>query len=124
MAHNDFVAHCPLCGHDMIVTRLGCPQCGSSLEGKLTLPALARLPRELQDVAVVFLACRGNFREVEKELGVSYPTVSKKLDAVNLFLKALGAKEDSPKSRILRQVEAGELDVKAAIGLLKQQETG
>ena len=123
MLRNGLIPPCPVCGHEMLVTRLACPECESQLEGRLALPALARLPRELQDVAVVFLGCRGNFREVERELGISYPTVSKKLDAINLFLRAMGADEDSPKARILRQVDAGELGVKDAVELLKKQES-
>ena len=106
----------------MMVVQLACEECHSQLHGTFALPSLAKLPRELQDVALVFLRYRGNFREVERELRISYPTVSKKLDAINLFLQAMGAREDSVKARILRQVESGELGVREAVGLLKQQE--
>ncbi len=111
---------CPICGHGVMVTRITCPQCESELQGKFSVPVLARLPKELQDLALTFLRCRGNFREVERELGISYPTVSKKLDALNLFLEAMGSAEDSPKARILRQVDSGELPVREAVELLKQ----
>lgn len=85
------------------------------------MPSLARLPRELQDVALTFLRRRGNFREVEEDLGISYPTVSKKLDALNLFVEAMGTSEDSASARILRRVDSGELAVREAVELLKQQ---
>jgi hypothetical protein len=104
----------------MQVTELACQQCESHLSGKFCMPALARLPKELQQVAAIFLHCRGNFREVEEQLGISYPTVSKKLDAINLFLDAMGEKADSPKARILRQVDAGEIEVRQAVELLRQ----
>jgi hypothetical protein len=103
------------------VTRVTCPECLSELHGKFSVPSLARLPKELQDVAVTFLRRRGNFREVEEDLGISYPTVSKKLDAINLFLEAMGTAEDSPSARILRRVDSGELAVREAVELIRQQ---
>jgi hypothetical protein len=80
---------------------------------------LARLPKELQDIVEVFLRCRGNIKEVERELGISYPTVSKKLDVINLFLDVMG-QGDERKTRILRQLEAGELTAADAVRLLRQ----
>lgn len=123
MNQADSIPRCPICSHEMVVTHLLCPECESEVVGKLSLPKLARLPKDLQDVVVVFLQCRGNFREVERELGISYPTVSKKLDTVNLFLEAMVSEDDSPRARILRQLDAGELPFKEAVELLKKQET-
>jgi hypothetical protein len=98
---------------------LACPACRSELHGDFPLPRLARLPRELQDVVEVFLRCRGNIKDVERELGISYPTVSKKLDAINALLGAMGA-GDERKTRILRQLEAGELTATDAVRLLRE----
>ncbi len=114
------VCTCPVCGDSLTVRVLACPACESELHGRFALPRLARLPRQLQDVVEVFLRCRGNIKEVERELGVSYPTVSKKLDAINLLLSAMGT-EDSTKARVLRQLEAGELTVQEATQLLRAQ---
>ena len=119
---NGLVTRCPVCSHELLVTRVACPECLSELQGKFSYPALARLPKELQDVVLTFLRCRGNFREVERELGISYPTVSKKLDAINLFLEAMGSEADSHKARILRQVDAGELSVREAVEMLRRPE--
>ncbi len=112
------VTTCPVCGESMTVRALRCEACESELRGQFTLPRLARLPRELQVVVEVFLRCRGNIKELERELGISYPTVSKKLDAINLLLASMGS-EESAKARILHRLEAGELTVPEAIGLLK-----
>ncbi|NLW51316.1 MAG: DUF2089 domain-containing protein [Candidatus Brocadiaceae bacterium] len=107
----------------MRVTGMRCDACGTELRGSFSLPRLARLPRELQDVVEVFLSCRGNIKEVERRLGISYPTVSKKLDAVNLLLAAMGS-ENEARSRILRQLEAGDLTVAEAVDLLQRQSNG
>ena len=116
----DIVPICPVCGNQMAVHTLGCHSCSSELRGKFSLPRLARLPKELQDVVEVFLRCRGNIKEVERELGISYPTVSKKLDQINLLLAALGG-EDAANARILRQVEAGEITAAQAVQLLQER---
>jgi hypothetical protein len=107
----------------MTMRVLACPACASELHGDFSLPRLARLPRELQDVVEVFLRCRGNIKEVERELGISYPTVSKKLDAINALLDAMG-QGDERNTRILRQLEAGELSASDAIRLLRQAGEG
>ena len=114
------VTTCPVCGGSLTVRALSCEACESELRGKFTFPRLARLPRELQDIVEVFLRCRGNIKEVERELGISYPTVSKKLDAINLLLLSMGS-TDAAKVRILRQLEAGELTVAQAVELLKKR---
>jgi hypothetical protein len=113
------VTTCPVCGEGLAVRALQCPACECELRGRFALPRLARLPRELQDVVEVFLRCRGNIKEVERELGISYPTVSKKLDAINLLLASMGTR-DERRGRILRRLEAGELTVSEAVKLLKE----
>ena len=116
---HDMVTSCPVCGQSLTVRTLCCDACESELRGRFSLPRLARLPRELQDVVEVFLRCRGNIKEVERELGISYPTVSKKLDAINLFLAAMASKDEA-RARILRQLEAGDLSVADAVKRLRE----
>ena len=114
------VTTCPVCGEGFTVRELACDACGSQLRGNFSLPRLARLPKDLQDVVEVFLRCRGNIKEVERELGISYPTVSKKLDQINLLLLSMGS-QDEGQARILRQLEAGELSVTDALEKLKER---
>ncbi|MGB4373682.1 MAG: DUF2089 family protein, partial [Halanaerobiales bacterium] len=67
---------------------------------------------------------RGNIKEVERELGISYPTVRNKLDEI---IKALGysvdtSPEDSIGERrkeILTMLEKGEISSQDAIKMLK-----
>ncbi|KPJ58173.1 MAG: hypothetical protein AMS15_09060 [Planctomycetes bacterium DG_23] len=71
---------CPSCGEHLAITRLSCSECGLSIEGKFTNSRFALLSPEQQRFAEVFIKARGNIKEVEKELDLSYPTVRKKLD--------------------------------------------
>jgi hypothetical protein len=49
-------------------------------------PKVLRLPAELMAFMLTFVRCRGSIRDVERELGISYPTVCKRLDLVNELL--------------------------------------
>ena len=111
---------CPICAGELAISRLTCVACGTRIETELSFPALMRLPRDLQEFVLVFLRCRGNIREAEKELGISYPTVCKRLELVNELL-ALGAGEGNRPGRgeILARVERGEITAKEAAELLK-----
>jgi hypothetical protein len=78
---------CPSCNGDLAVSKLHCHSCDIKVEGDFSLPALLRLNRAQLDFVEVFLKNRGIIREVERELGVSYPTVRARLDEV---LDAIG----------------------------------
>ena len=126
---------CPFCSGDLAITSLHCEGCGTAIESKLVIPKYFRLGTDLQDFVLVFLRCRGNIREVEKELGISYPTVCKRLDLVNELLgnslsgQAAGAEagmtvtEDGSlnvrRQQILEDLEAGKFDAGEAAHLLR-----
>src|ERR1700676_1597595 len=86
------ILKCPSCDGNLTVARLDCPDCSISIEGEFAPPALLKLTGAQIDFVEVFIKNRGVIREVERELGVSYPTVRARLDDV---ITALGY---SPKS--------------------------
>jgi hypothetical protein len=92
MAH-DAIATCPICSGELAVTRLHCRACGTTLEGDFTVGRFARLSREQFALLESFLRSRGNLKEMERELGISYPTVRARVDAL---LRALGLGDDEP----------------------------
>ena len=111
------ISKCPFCSEELSVSRLICKGCQTQIESELPIPAFFKLPEDLQDFVMIFLRCRGNIRDVEKELGVSYPTVCKKLDLVN---ELLGNRENIVDRRqVLEQLERGEITAKEAAQLLK-----
>jgi hypothetical protein len=81
------ILKCPSCSGDLTVTQLHCQSCDIGMNGDFSVPALLRLNRAQLDFVEVFLKNRGIIREVERELGVSYPTVRARLDEV---LEAIG----------------------------------
>src|SRR5229473_1724129 len=81
------ILKCPSCDGNLSVTRLRCLDCAINIEGEFELPRLLKLTRAQIDFIEVFIKNRGIIREVERELGVSYPTVRARLDDV---IQALG----------------------------------
>ena len=79
---------CPVCRERFNVKQLSCATCGSVLEGNFELNRLSRLSGEMQNFVITFLKCRGNIREMEKALDISYPTVRARIDEI---IAALGA---------------------------------
>jgi hypothetical protein len=86
MAH-DVISTCPVCSNELSVTRLHCASCGTSLEGDFSVGRFGRLNREQLALLESFLRSRGNLREMERELGISYPTVRARVEAL---VRALG----------------------------------
>lgn len=119
---------CPVCGERLSITKLGCPKCSTAIEGDFHACEFCHLPEEDLDFAKVFIKCRGNIKDVEKELGISYPTVRGKLDQV---IKALGfevsSKESSQekevkenaRNEILELLSKGEITAKEATEKIK-----
>lgn len=89
MAH-DVIAICPVCEHELSVTRLHCRSCGTTLDGDFRVGRFGRLTREQLDLLEGFLRSRGNLREMERESGLSYPTLRGRVDAL---IRALGLGE-------------------------------
>jgi hypothetical protein len=86
MVH-DVIATCPVCSDELTIARLHCRTCGTSLEGEFGVGRFGRLDREQMRLLESFLRSRGNLKEMERELGISYPTVRGRVDAL---VRALG----------------------------------
>jgi hypothetical protein len=121
------ILKCPSCNRDLTAARLACPSCAISIDGEFAFPALLRLNRAQLDFVEVFLKNRGVIREVERELGVSYPTVRARLDEV---IEALGfnpegapaASDDNgdepataTRRAVLEQLRAGKISPEEAL---------
>jgi hypothetical protein len=89
---HDAIATCPICGGELAVTRLHCRSCATTLEGDFNVGRFARLSREQFALLESFLRSKGNLKEMERELGISYPTVRARVDAL---LRALGLADDA-----------------------------
>jgi hypothetical protein len=79
---HDVISTCPVCSGELAVTRLHCRSCGTTLEGDFSVGRFGRLSREQLALLESFLRARGNLKDMERELGLSYPTVRSRLEAL------------------------------------------
>lgn len=81
---------CPVCDGKLTVTRLSCPSCETTLEGRFSGCRFCDLSPEESRFLLTFIKNRGSIKDVERELGVSYPTVRAALDGL---IASLGLNE-------------------------------
>ena len=86
----DVISTCPVCEGELTISRLHCRSCGTALEGEFGVGRFGRLSKEQMALLESFLRSRGNLKEMERELGISYPTVRGRVDAL---VRALGLAE-------------------------------
>ena len=77
---HDVISTCPVCSSELAVTRLHCGSCGTTLEGDFSVGRFGRLSRDQLALLESFLRARGNLRDMERELGISYPTVRSRVE--------------------------------------------
>ncbi len=107
----------------MHIARLECDACGSALEGHFTLGRFQRLTREQLQFVEVFLKCRGKIKDVEEELGISYPTVVARLNevvqAMGFEVRAEDAELAARRQQILDDLAAGRITAAEAAARLR-----
>jgi hypothetical protein len=106
-----------------MLTRLGCQSCGTELSGLFEPCEFCGLAEEDRDLLRVFLSSRGNMKELERHLAVSYPTARARFDALleRLGLAGAAVPEDRSRLGILEALARGELDVDEAQQRLAQK---
>ena len=112
---------CPVCNHRLAVTRLSCPACETELSGGFAACEFCVLTDEDREVLRVFLASRGNMKDLERHLGVSYPTARARFDTLLTKLGIERAPAPSSPSRLelMEQVARGEIDIDEALRRLE-----
>jgi len=120
----------PISGDPLHVTELSCESSSISIRGHFEIPRYTFLDAEQANFLEIFLRCRGILSSVEKELGVSYPTVRTKLDQllIALDLKPIreagrqtkNGKLSDEHQRVLDRLEAGEITPAEAKDQLRQ----
>lgn len=111
----------PVSGHELIVTRLECPQSGIVIEGQFSLGWIGRLTREQLDFVELLVKNRGNIQKLAADLDMAYNTARSRLDEI---VTALGGAPENNNGRVdrrfvLDRLAAKEISVEEAMRLLK-----
>jgi hypothetical protein len=113
--------NCPVCDGRLTLTRLSCPACDTELSGGFATCEFCVLTNEDREVLRVFLASRGNMKELERHLGVSYPTARARFDALlgKIGIDRPAAAPSPTRVELMEQVARGEIDVDEALRRLE-----
>lgn len=110
--------NCPVCGETLALTRLSCQACGTELSGLFSACEFCALNADERALLRVFLASRGNMKELQSYLGVSYPTARLRFDALltklGLAPKPAPAPSREERLEVLRKLAKGEINVDEA----------
>ncbi len=120
---------CPFCGGEVTVTRIYCPECDTSIEGRFSQRPFALLSPQQLDFIELFVRCEGKITRMEDELGLSYPTIRNRLHEI---IRAMGyepgtaeeapaALTDEERKAILEDLDAGRITVEKAMRLLQER---
>lgn len=115
---------CPTCEQsDLIVTELRCAHCGTTVRSEYRPNLFSRLSAENLRFVEIFVKNKGNVKEMERELGISYWTIRGRLDDI---IAELGFDETptppgaETRRAILDQLESGAINVQEAAERLAQ----
>lgn len=124
----DIPAQCPVTGGPLIVTELSSLDGSVTVRGRFRVPPAALLDPDNQRILEVFLRSRGVITTMEKELGLSYPTVRSRIDNLltELGMRPYRTKPASKKATavtrgVLDQLERGEITAEEAKQKLKHK---
>jgi hypothetical protein len=113
---NKSLSKCPVCDADLVVTRLYCVNCNTTIEGHFAAEhtPFGHLSPEQMQFLLTFVRCEGRLNRMEDEMKLSYPPLRSRL---NEIVRALGyepGKEEpaavlSPEERrnILEELDQG-----------------
>lgn len=114
------MVNCPVCQSNLMLSRLECEKCDLILKGNFTLPRLARLQPEYQVLAEQMILCGGNLKDLAEEVGVSYPTLRRKVDDLMSAMKALKASDEAVIASLLDGIQAGTIKAEEGIRKIKE----
>ena len=112
--------NCPICDGETKVTEIHCKKCDTTIKGKFDLCKFCKFTEQQKYFVEVFIKNRGNIKEIEKELGISYPTVRNKLDEVIFALGHKVEKQSVNQKEILEKLSKGEISKDEALKLLNE----
>ncbi|MEJ2485440.1 MAG: DUF2089 domain-containing protein [Anaerolineales bacterium] len=119
---------CPVCGGELVVTRLSCRQCDSVIQGRFIAGPFSNLSTEQLTFLEVFVKNEGKITHMEKDLGLSYPTIRNRLHEI---IRALGyepGREDlvvlteEDRRKILEDLNEGRITSEEAMQMLNRNQ--
>lgn len=121
---NNLLGSCPVCAEALAVTRLHCRNCDTTIDGHFDAGRLGRLSAEQVVFVETFVRCEGKLNRMEREVGLSYPTLRTRLNEVIRQMGFLAGAETAPagdeeRHRILDELAKGTITSEEAMRALE-----
>ncbi|MCI1966604.1 MAG: DUF2089 domain-containing protein [Oscillospiraceae bacterium] len=114
---------CSVCGAELRITRLTCPNCESEITGNFSPCRYSSLNDRQKLFLDTFLKCRGNIKEVERTMSLSYPTIKNMLEELlaALFPQDPPAPDQPDREEVLTLLEKKKITAGEAVKLLSRE---
>lgn len=126
---NTLPTKCPICGEEVLVTRIYCRGCDTTIEGRFQVVApFSQLNHEQLAFIEAFVRNEGRINRLENELGLSYPTIRNRLHEV---IRAMGYEpggdetaviSEEKRQRVLEDLDQGRISAQEAMRILQESE--
>ena len=115
---------CPACDAALDITSYTCPECGIHIEGCFAGCTFCKLSDEDRLFALVFLQTEGNMKDVERLMGISYPTVKSKLARLNAALSGESRDAAEPFQQTIEREPTSRLNAEERLRILDRLKSG
>lgn len=118
---------CPVCGGEMIITRLECRECEITMEGRFVSGPFSQLSPDQMEFVEVFVRNEGKITRMEVDLSLSYPTIRNRLHEVIRAMgyepgkEEAGALDENDRRKILEDLNEGKISSEEAMQMLKDE---
>ena len=109
---------CPSCNTGMVISELKCPECDLKVKKDLMPCEFCQLSEDDHEFLKIFLRTQGRITDIEKMLGISYPTIKTKIEKLLTALKLSPLQGNEDPIEALAQ---GNISVDEAVTILKQR---
>lgn len=112
---------CPICGGETYIESVKCNSCHTQITNKFALSKFDKLTENQIEFVLTFLGVEGNIKEMEKALGISYPTVKSRLMEIQQLLGLNVKSKVDKQMEILEKIENKQISVEQALELLSKK---
>jgi hypothetical protein len=117
------INECPVCGGELVISKLHCRQCDTTIEGRFISGPFAGLTPEQLEFIEIFIRNEGKLTHMESELNLSYPTIRNRLHDV---IRSLGYEPgkiergltEEERRKILEDLNEGKISSEEAMRML------
>ncbi|MGB3342019.1 MAG: DUF2089 family protein [bacterium] len=112
------ILSCPSCRTKMVISELKCPECDLRVKKDFLPCEFCQLSEQDHEFLKIFLRAQGRITDIEKLLGMSYPTIKTKIEKLLTALKLSPIQGNEDPIEALAQ---GNISVDEAVTILKQR---